>query len=312
MGVLDGPGDRRRGHHLHDLRKQLGVQQASLAHRKQRVPCPAASATTSDFSTSEDFALPAVGDHPPIRTREAGGKRRTRSPPTAGGAPQGSMLKGRGELADDGDRSLAPFLRARAGQSPRCPGMGLRAGRRCGARPRPHRPFPAALPRDVLVAGAEALVRRGHRADRHRHATGHRRAPVARQQLHPSYVLPRPARGGGRLARRGILPRGRRRARARGGARPCRRRLVDARRRGRRRTAAPFLARPELTHLLWIDADIGWPPDAVLRLLQYDLDLVCGLYRAKAAEVRFDVVPIADAVPRVAPARARGGLRRSG
>ena len=141
----------------------------------------------------------------------------------------GVVLGSRGELGDDGDQSLAALLRARTGQPARRPEMDLRAGRRHRPRSRPHRPFPAALPRAVAAAGAEALVRCGRRADRRRHSAGHRSTPVARQQLHPSFVLPQPPRRGGRLARRGVVPRDWRRARARGGACPCRRRLVEAR-----------------------------------------------------------------------------------
>ena len=42
-----------------------------------------------------------------------------------------------------------------------------------------------------------------------------------------------------------------------------------------------FLRRPEYTHLFWIDADLGWEPDAPLKLLESDKDAIAGVYAAK-------------------------------
>lgn len=61
--------------------------------------------------------------------------------------------------------------------------------------------------------------------------------------------------------------------------------------------AMEFVKRPELTHLLWTDADMTWTGADVLRLLDHDLDIVAGLYRAKTPEVRYDY----GALPGVAP-----------
>lgn len=44
---------------------------------------------------------------------------------------------------------------------------------------------------------------------------------------------------------------------------------------------AEVLANPTFTHLLWIDADIGFDPESIIRLLAVDRDVVCGLYPLK-------------------------------
>jgi len=44
---------------------------------------------------------------------------------------------------------------------------------------------------------------------------------------------------------------------------------------------AEFLAAPSFTHLFWIDADIGFAPDAAFRLLLADRDVVAGVYPLK-------------------------------
>jgi len=44
---------------------------------------------------------------------------------------------------------------------------------------------------------------------------------------------------------------------------------------------AEFLSKDEYTHLLWIDADIGFSPEDILRLLESDLDVVAGVYPLK-------------------------------
>lgn len=45
--------------------------------------------------------------------------------------------------------------------------------------------------------------------------------------------------------------------------------------------AGSFLARPEYTHLLFVDADIGFRSEHVFRLLDADRDVVGGIYPAK-------------------------------
>jgi hypothetical protein len=51
--------------------------------------------------------------------------------------------------------------------------------------------------------------------------------------------------------------------------------------RTRNSIVAEFLAHEEYTHLLWIDADIGFPVDQVLRLVMIDRDVVGGVYPLK-------------------------------
>lgn len=54
--------------------------------------------------------------------------------------------------------------------------------------------------------------------------------------------------------------------------------------RARNEAVARFLLDPSLTHLFWIDADIGFSADQVFRLLLADRDVVAGVYPIK----RFD------------------------
>lgn len=50
-----------------------------------------------------------------------------------------------------------------------------------------------------------------------------------------------------------------------------------------------FLDRPDATHLLFVDADIGFSPEAVFRLLDADKAFVAGLYPLKA--VQWEALP---------------------
>jgi hypothetical protein len=51
--------------------------------------------------------------------------------------------------------------------------------------------------------------------------------------------------------------------------------------RARNNIVASFLAEPAWTHLIWIDADIGFEPDALFRLLLSDHDVAAGVYPRK-------------------------------
>jgi hypothetical protein len=51
--------------------------------------------------------------------------------------------------------------------------------------------------------------------------------------------------------------------------------------RARNDAVTEFLANPSLTHLFWIDADVGFTPDQAFRLLRADRDVVAGAYPIK-------------------------------
>jgi hypothetical protein len=51
--------------------------------------------------------------------------------------------------------------------------------------------------------------------------------------------------------------------------------------RARNFIANAFLRQEEYSHLLFIDADLGFPADAALRYLRSDKDVVCGIYPVK-------------------------------
>lgn len=57
--------------------------------------------------------------------------------------------------------------------------------------------------------------------------------------------------------------------------------------RGRNNLVAKFLANEKATHLMWIDADIRWDPEAVLRMVLYNAGVVCGLYPMKGIPIRY-------------------------
>lgn len=50
---------------------------------------------------------------------------------------------------------------------------------------------------------------------------------------------------------------------------------------------AMFLAIPEATHMMWVDADLSFPRDAISRLLAHDLPVVSGLYPFKRLPIEF-------------------------
>jgi hypothetical protein len=54
--------------------------------------------------------------------------------------------------------------------------------------------------------------------------------------------------------------------------------------RARADLVAHFLDRPHATHLLFVDADIGFEPEQVLRLLAFDADMTAAAYPAKTID----------------------------
>jgi hypothetical protein len=54
--------------------------------------------------------------------------------------------------------------------------------------------------------------------------------------------------------------------------------------RGRSAIVAKFLDNPSTTHLLFVDADITFSPEHVIRMLKFDKDFVGGLYPAKVID----------------------------
>jgi hypothetical protein len=55
--------------------------------------------------------------------------------------------------------------------------------------------------------------------------------------------------------------------------------------RARNHIANDFLRQTKYSHLLFIDADIGFPAEAALRYLRSDKDVVCGIYPLKRLDV---------------------------
>src|SRR5262245_12200380 len=45
--------------------------------------------------------------------------------------------------------------------------------------------------------------------------------------------------------------------------------------------AALFLRDPKLTHIMWIDSDLGFDPRAIVKLVDRDKDMVGGVYPVK-------------------------------
>jgi hypothetical protein len=59
--------------------------------------------------------------------------------------------------------------------------------------------------------------------------------------------------------------------------------------RARNTLVAKFLNNPDSTHLMFIDADIGWEPWHLLVMLNRDVDVIGGLYPMKSLPVRWVV-----------------------
>lgn len=59
--------------------------------------------------------------------------------------------------------------------------------------------------------------------------------------------------------------------------------------RARNTLVAKFLNNPESTHLMFIDADIGWEPWHLLAMLNRDVDVIGGLYPMKSLPIKWVV-----------------------
>jgi hypothetical protein len=59
--------------------------------------------------------------------------------------------------------------------------------------------------------------------------------------------------------------------------------------RARNTLTAKFLSNPDSTHLMFIDADIGWEPWHLLVMLNRDVDVIGGLYPMKSLPVKWCV-----------------------
>jgi hypothetical protein len=59
--------------------------------------------------------------------------------------------------------------------------------------------------------------------------------------------------------------------------------------RARNTMVAKFLNNPDSTHLMFVDADIGWEPWHLLALLNRDVDVIGGLYPMKSLPVKWVV-----------------------
>ena len=59
--------------------------------------------------------------------------------------------------------------------------------------------------------------------------------------------------------------------------------------RARNTLTAKFLTNPDSTHLMFIDADIGWEPWHLLVLLNRDVDVIGGLYPMKSMPIKWCV-----------------------
>jgi hypothetical protein len=61
--------------------------------------------------------------------------------------------------------------------------------------------------------------------------------------------------------------------------------------RARQTIVSHFLENPDATHLLFIDADIGFEPEQVVRLLEFGADITAAVYPAK--QIHWDMMPAA-------------------
>ena len=61
--------------------------------------------------------------------------------------------------------------------------------------------------------------------------------------------------------------------------------------RARQTIIGHFLDNPKATHLLFVDADIGFEPEQVIRLVEFDADITAAVYPVK--QINWDMIPAA-------------------
>lgn len=66
---------------------------------------------------------------------------------------------------------------------------------------------------------------------------------------------------------------------------------------GRNWLLAEFLSRPEFTHLLWLDDDLGFEPNAIVKLLDSGKDAVGGVYLTKHPDPAKRIFPYESTGP---------------
>ena len=64
--------------------------------------------------------------------------------------------------------------------------------------------------------------------------------------------------------------------------------------RARNNLVSKFLANKEATHLMFVDADLRWEPESIIRLALTDAKVVCGLYPMKGLPIRYVLNTIPD------------------
>ena len=62
----------------------------------------------------------------------------------------------------------------------------------------------------------------------------------------------------------------------------------------RNKMTADFLNDTDATHIMWVDADLSFEPDAISRLLAHNLDVVGGLYPFKRLPIEWPLAPVTD------------------
>jgi hypothetical protein len=57
--------------------------------------------------------------------------------------------------------------------------------------------------------------------------------------------------------------------------------------RARNNLVSKFLAKPNATHLMFVDADIAWDPEHIFKMILHNKGVVCGAYPMKSEPVKY-------------------------